>query len=151
MLLTIAVIVTLVTTCYILHLRVLEALARLVYNRAMPMRHPLPAVLFLLFALHLLEVVLYALGLAFLDWAGKGTLEGAVSGGGGWFVDHFYFSIASYTTLGIGDIIPKGDIRLVAGVEALNGLVLVSWSASFTYLVMERLWGSHGPRPADKP
>ena len=58
---------------------------------------------------------------------------------------HFYFSIASYTTLGIGDILPHGNIRIVAGLEALNGLVLVAWSASFTYLIMERLWGRQGP------
>src|SRR5215213_7625904 len=29
-------------------------------------------------------------------------------------------------------------------VEALNGLLLIGWSASFTYLVMERYWPLHG-------
>jgi hypothetical protein len=65
-----------------------------------------------------------------------------VVGGPGWFEDHFHFSIASYTTLGIGDIIAEGPIRIIAGIEALNGLVLVAWSASFTYIAMERLWQS---------
>ncbi|MHB2205292.1 hypothetical protein [Methylobacterium sp. CM6257] len=44
--------------------------------------------------------------------------------------------------------------RLLAGVEALNGLLLIGWSASFTYLAMERYRPLHGkarimpPRPA---
>jgi len=28
-------------------------------------------------------------------------------------------------------------MRLIAGAESLNGLVLIGWSASFTYLTME--------------
>ena len=34
------------------------------------------------------------------------------------------------------DIYPIGDIRLLASIEALNGLLLVAWSGSFTYLAM---------------
>lgn len=144
MLITVAAIALLVSACFFLHLTVMQYLARLIYDREQAFKHPLLIVIFTLFAAHLVEVVLYAVGLSSLDYAGKGSLKGAVVGGPGWFVDHFYFSIASYTTLGLGDIVPSGDIRLVAGVEALNGLVLVAWSASFTYLVMERLWGSSG-------
>ena len=33
--------------------------------------------------------------------------------------------------------------RLIAGVEALTGLLMIGWSASFTYLEMERFW-RHG-------
>lgn len=147
MLVTLAATAFLVSICFFLHLSVMQYLARLIYNREDAFKHPLLIVIFTLFAAHLIEVLLYAIGLSILDFAGKGTLQGAIVGGPGWFVDHFYFSIASYTTLGIGDIIPSGDIRIVAGIEALNGLVLVAWSASFTYLVMERLWGRNG---ADK-
>ncbi len=35
---------------------------------------------------------------------------------------------------------PSGAIRLLAGTEALTGLVLIAWSASFTYLEMARHW-----------
>jgi hypothetical protein len=35
---------------------------------------------------------------------------------------------------------PSGTVRLIAGLEALNGLVLIGWSASFTYLTMEKVW-----------
>lgn len=146
MLVTVIVTACLVSLCIFVHLEVLNRLARMVYRDGSSLRHPLLIVLFSLFAAHLVEVLLYALALSALDSAGYGRLVGAVVGGPGWFFDHFYFSIASYTTLGIGDIVPEGPIRLIAGVEALNGLVLVAWSASFTYLVMERLWGKRGPR-----
>jgi hypothetical protein len=36
--------------------------------------------------------------------------------------------------------VPDGVLRLLAGVEALNGLLLIGWSASYTYLAMERFW-----------
>lgn len=145
MLVTLAVSVALVILCFSLHLMVLKRLARLVHREERALRRPVLTVLFALFAAHLVEVLLYALALSALDTAGIGRLAGAVIGGPGWFVDHFYFSIASYTTLGIGDIVPVGDIRIIAGIEALNGLVLIAWSASFAYLVMERLWWQAPP------
>ena len=45
-----------------------------------------------------------------------------------------------YTSLGFGDLYPTGWIRLIAGVECLNGLILIGWSSSFTYLAMRRFW-----------
>jgi hypothetical protein len=43
----------------------------------------------------------------------------------------------------LGDIAPLGPVRLLAGVEALNGLLMIAWSASFTYLSMENFWAPH--------
>ena len=62
------------------------------------------------------------------------------------FPDCLYFSVVSYTSLGFGDQVPLGPARLIAGVEALNGLLLIGWSASFTYLAMERYWPMHEER-----
>ena len=59
------------------------------------------------------------------------------------FQDCLYFSVVTYTSLGFGDHIPISHARLIAGVEALNGLLLIGWSASFTYLAMERYWPLH--------
>jgi hypothetical protein len=36
--------------------------------------------------------------------------------------------------------VPTGPLRLLVGVEALNGLLLIGWSASYIYLAMERCW-----------
>ncbi len=60
------------------------------------------------------------------------------------FEDCLFVSVVAYTSLGYGDHAPLGHARLLTGVEALNGLLLIGWSASFTYLAMERYWPLHG-------
>lgn len=87
---------------------------------------------------HLLQVMLYAA--VFLSMVRLGSFGDVGGVQDPSFADMFYFSITSYTTLGIGDLFPHGAIRIVSGIEALNGLVLVGWTASFTYLKMERYW-----------
>ena len=52
-----------------------------------------------------------------------------------------------YTSVGFGDILPQGHLRLIAGVEGLAGLLMIGWSASFTYLMMEKLWLDHRKPP----
>ena len=87
---------------------------------------------------HLTEVCLFAVGF-FLMHAqfGLGAIGGHFSNTP---LDYFYFSANTYSTLGVGDLFPTGAIRLVAGIEALTGFVLIGWSASFTYLTMQRSW-----------
>jgi hypothetical protein len=36
--------------------------------------------------------------------------------------------------------VPHGQLRLLAGVEALNGLLLIGWTTSYTFLAMEKFW-----------
>lgn len=129
-----------------IHFFGLRTLASRVQHRMPAVHKPIVLVMFVVFALHVTEVLVFSLIFALCELAGFGELQGAVYGGTGWFVDHFYFSIASYTTLGLGDIAPHGAIRIIAGVEALCGLLLVAWSASFTYLMMERLWADRMPQ-----
>ena len=45
-----------------------------------------------------------------------------------------------YTTVGFGDLVPAGPIRMISSTEALTGLSLITWTASFTYLQMQRVW-----------
>ncbi len=95
--------------------------------------------MFAAFAVHLLEIGLYgATMFALMHYAELGTLSG--SGGGATLMNCLYFSAETYSTLGFGDLIPTGPIRLLAGTEALNGLLLIGWSASFAYIAMERFW-----------
>lgn len=141
MLVTVATSAVLVASCFFLHFYVLGHLARIVRHRERPLRRPLLVVVFSLFGTHLIETVLYAVGYLMIEEIGLGDLSGSIGAGPTWLADHLYFSIASYTTLGIGDVMPEGAMRLIAGIESLNGLVLVAWSASFTYLMMERVWG----------
>ena len=101
-----------------------------------------------LFALHTVEVWLYALAYAALGNVDGAHFRGEFAGG---LADYLYFSATSYTSLGLGDVYPQGGVRLVTGVEALNGLLLIGWSASYSYLVMERIWGfPGGPGPRNR-
>ncbi|MGE3623963.1 MAG: ion channel [Bdellovibrionales bacterium] len=56
------------------------------------------------------------------------------------FNSFLYFSAVSYTSTGYGDILPVGPLRALAVSEALTGLLMIAWSASFTYLKMEQIW-----------
>jgi hypothetical protein len=51
-----------------------------------------------------------------------------------------YFSTETYTSLGYGDIVPHGPLRLLAGAEALTGLLMIGWSTSHLFVWMEQSW-----------
>ena len=91
-----------------------------------------------IFAAHILEVGLYAGVYAAGERVlGLGRLSGSTASGA---FDYLYFSIVSYTSLGLGDVVPDTHLRLITGVEAMNGLFLIAWSASFIYIAMGQLW-----------
>ncbi len=95
-------------------------------------------VIFATFMAHAVEMAVY--GSAFfmlVKYIGVGELAGSA---GFSFTTCLYFSAETYTSLGFGDLMPVGPVRLLAGVEALNGLLLIGWSASYTYIAMERFW-----------
>lgn len=102
--------------------------------------HHRRGVLFTMFGLliaHTVEIWIYGLGYwACVHWLGWGTIEPAFTG----WLDCIYFSAMVYTTVGFGDLIPMGSLRMVVSAEALSGLALITWSASFTFLQMQRLW-----------
>lgn len=85
---------------------------------------------------HLMEILLFALGWAVLIQAGSAELSIADPT----FSDLVYFSGSLYTSLGFGDIVPLGDARIPAVVEAVIGLVLIAWTASFSYFEMSENW-----------
>lgn len=89
---------------------------------------------------HILEIVVFSLGYWVLPQIGAVSLEGVVDGT---WVDYFYLSASSYTTLGMGDIHATGAMRIVTAIESLVGLVLIGWSTSFTYLAMRDFWNLH--------
>lgn len=92
----------------------------------------------ILFALsaHLLEAFVFAVGLQFLIRSGLGQIHGAA----GHFSDAVYFSLVTYSSLGIGDLYATGAMRFMVGIEAITGLVLIAWTASFTFYEMQRFW-----------
>lgn len=96
------------------------------------------AVLTLLFVVHMLQVGVFAIAFALAE---RGLNLGTFAGEPiKTMLDYYYFSAITYTSLGIGDIFPIGHLRFLTGVEALIGLLLIAWSASFLYAMMNRLW-----------
>lgn len=84
---------------------------------------------------HVVEAFVFAVGIYLLVRFDVGTVVGADN-----FGELVYFSLATYSSLGYGDLVPGGPIRIMAGVEAIMGLVLIAWTASFTYYEMRRYW-----------
>lgn len=100
------------------------------------------------FTAHTVEI--WVFGFTYWSLSGLPGL-GAVSGYmTGHFFDYVYFSAVVYTSLGFGDIQPYEMMRLIASVEGLVGLLMIGWSASFTYIMMEKLWGEHHLRRSAK-
>ena len=110
-----------------------RAVARATDRRAML------KIIFALLGLHIVEI--WCFGLAYwglLHVPDVGFVHG--EHGSDNLFDAIYLSATTYTTLGIGDLAPVGAVRLVSGMEALTGFLMITWSASFTYLEMSRLW-----------
>ena len=95
----------------------------------------LPAVVFAL-AAHVLEVVVFALGWLVLIRAGVVELSLPSPT----LAEIVYFSGSVYTSLGFGDIVPVNSGRFLVVIEAVTGLVLIAWTASFTFYQMREHW-----------
>jgi hypothetical protein len=128
----------------VIHYEALAALGAGLPRLEIPARAKLIVVILVTFLAHALEMLLYGLAVfTLVRGFGLGTLGNvpAVS-----LSQCLYFSAETYTSLGFGDVVPVGPVRLLAGAEALNGLLLIGWSASYTYIAMERYWKTNGAR-----
>ena len=90
-------------------------------------------------AAHMLEVLLYAA--AWLALINAGAVELNVPAPSP--IDAVYFSGSVYTSLGFGDIVPVRGGQILAVSEAVTGLVLIAWTASFTFFEMRSHWETH--------
>ncbi len=134
----------LITITTLAHFEFLTGLTVALPRLRMPPRRKLVVVIFTLFLAHAVEIVVYGLALYLLI---RGFSVGGLSGAGGLTLANcVYFSAETYSSLGFGDVVPTGPVRMLAGAEALNGLLLIGWSASYAYLAMERFWNG-GPTP----
>lgn len=124
----------------LIHYEMLRILSVKLPSLQIPGRTKLLVVVFATFAAHAIEISLYGVALFLLiEHLDVGSLNGPV---GSSLVSCLYFSAETYTSLGFGDVTPVGPIRLLAGVEALNGLLLIGWSASYLYITMETFWSA---------
>ena len=97
-------------------------------------KQSLPAVIWtavILMLLHVIEVAVWAAAYRMLTpISSLDTFEKAT-----------YFSVVTFTTLGYGDItLPEHEWRIMSGIEALNGTLLIGWTTAFLFAVVHRTW-----------
>lgn len=131
----------LVLTTMVIHYEVLYYLAKQLPR----LHHVVPRFRVLIgvcaiFMTHVVEIWIFALGYyATLQIDGMGRLVGEITSHGP-LLDTVYLSFVTFTTVGYGDLVASGYIRYLTGVEALTGLILVTWSASFLFVEMQKFW-----------
>jgi len=127
--------------CVIVHYEALRLTSLLIPRLTISPRPKVLVAITIVFLAHLLEIIVFAIIYRLMQpFPQLGEIAGHFSQSA---IDYFYFSITSFTTLGIGDLFPHGAYRIVVGVESLTGFVLIGWSVSFTYLVMQECWTQH--------
>jgi len=128
----------LIAMVVMVHFEVLNLLSRLIPR--LPIQRRLSILLGVFGALiaHILEIWMFAFGFYFMINTQKfGELIGDFNNS---LLDCAYYSFTCYTSLGFGDIHPIGNLRFLSGLEALTGLVLIAWTASFMFIEMQKLW-----------
>ena len=55
------------------------------------------------------------------------------------FEKSMYFSLVTFTTLGYGEITIASANRILAGLEAINGITLIGWSTAFMFAIFQEL------------
>jgi hypothetical protein len=86
----------------------------------------LSAVALLLFAIHSLEIALFA-----LFYAAVGAVPDLDQA--------LYFSAAAYSTIGTADVSLPAEWRLVGATEGVVGFLMLGWSAAFFVTDMNKL------------
>ena len=83
-----------------------------------------------LILIHVTEITLWSL---FYFWSG--CLPDAESA--------FYFSGATYTTIGYGDVVLLKPLRILGPIEGLTGILMCGLSAGLFFAVVSRIYASH--------
>ncbi|XKE44045.1 potassium channel family protein [Halomonas organivorans] len=127
----------LVGACVLLHYEVSSVLSHLMRRTAPTRRRRFLGLMFGLLAAHVAEIWLFGLAAWWLVGETGGAVVGAALHNG---LDYVYLSAITFTTLGYGDVYPEGPLRFLMGTESLTGFMLITWSASLTFLEMQRHW-----------
>lgn len=119
-----------------LHFEILSATSRFLRRAKKLSRFRVALAVIAALAAHSIEVIVFALMWVALDRISPGRWNIANPN----FNDLVYYSFATFTSLGYGDMVSLGGGRIVSGIQGLTGLVLIGWTASFTYLEMRECW-----------
>ena len=151
MILSVLLILSLIFATVVIHLEGLWFIRSNARRLANSPRLGLSALVLMSLALHVIEIILYGVVYLVSDrYLNIGSFSGSDKFD---TMQYFYFSAETFTALGYGDVLPTGDLRLIATAEPLNGLTLISWSGAYTFVAMQRFWvdrvtTARGGRPA---
>ncbi len=130
--------VTLISFTLTLHFLALRGISACLPQCAVCKPHIVLFAVAAIFVVHLAEIGAYAFAYTWLsnhfevgELVGKETAT---------YMDFYYYSAVTYTSLGIGDVFPLRHLRIISGLETLNGLLLIGWSTSFSFLLMKNYW-----------
>ena len=123
--------------CVSLHYEGLRLLSDRLPSLFKRQRKRIVALILCLLLLHIAEIWIFGIAYFGLVKAGVGELVGISDLV---LYDSVYFSAAAFTTIGFGDIVPTGALRMLTGLEGITGLTMITWSASFTYMEMTKSW-----------
>lgn len=124
--------------CVVLHYEALRLMSRNLPLSQDKRRSRIVLMILGLLTLHIVEIWVFGGGYyLLLQHVGYEQLSG---NGPMSLLDCVYYSATVFTTLGFGDIVPTGPIRFMTGTEAIAGLTLITWSASYTFLFMQNAW-----------
>jgi hypothetical protein len=129
-----------ITLVVLLHHEALILLSQLMGKRQEKARQRVLIGVFGTLVAHSIEVWIFGIAYYLLqNVESLGEITGNFNGS---FLDCLYLSFTCFTTLGFGDVVAIGNIRFLTVLESLTGLVLITWTASFLYLQMQRFWHS---------
>lgn len=100
-------------------------------------RYRLLILMFSLITVHVVQIWLFGfLAFGLIYWFDAGTLTGYPTQ----LLDFIYMSAVTYSTVGYGELVPRGPVRFLYGTEALTGFSLLTWSASMTFSEVQSQW-----------
>ncbi len=127
-----------VVICVLVHYEGLRLLSGLLPKLRHLHRRRILILIFSLLFLHIVEVWIFGGTYYVLLHQGEfGELIGSPAAS---IIDCIYFSASVFTTVGFGDLYPTGAIRTMTGTQGIVGLTMITWSASYTYVEMVKIW-----------
>lgn len=54
-----------------------------------------------------------------------------------------YFSMVTFTTVGYGDVVLTGTSRLLASIQAANGVIVFGWTTALIFYYIQCIYANH--------
>lgn len=92
----------------------------------------------------------WAYGLGYLMIASIFYKELLLEQGFEGFIQYLFASAQIYSSFGSTELFNQSTMRFLASIEVLNGVVMVAWTFSLTYAVIDSTWKMPHPKKKEK-